>query len=57
MISLQRENEQLVDDGKKQKRKKLYTFAELYQHMERQGGYLTRDVHVRRERRHRNGQS
>ena len=30
MISLQRENEQLVDDGKKQKRKKLYTFAELY---------------------------
>ena len=48
MISLQRE--QLVDDDEKTKGEKL-TFAELYQFMERQGRYLTRDVHVRRERR------
>lgn len=49
MISLQRE--QLVDDDKKaSKNKRLYTFTELYEFMERQGGYLTRDAHVRRER-------
>ena len=47
MISLPRE--QLVDDNKK-KGDKL-TFAELYEHMERQGTYLTRVVHGRRERR------
>jgi hypothetical protein len=50
MISLQRA--QLVDDDKKKtKNKRLYTFTELYEFMERQGGYLTRDVHVLRERR------
>ena len=48
MISLQRE--QLVDDDKKTKGDKL-TFAELYEHMERQGAYLTRVTHARRERR------
>ena len=47
MISLQRDNKQLVDDDKK---KSKHTFTELYEFMERQGGYLTRDVHVRRER-------
>ena len=49
MISLQR-TKQLVDDDK-QKQEKL-TFAELYKFMEQQeGGYQTRVVHARRERR------